>query len=48
MNWIVPSNPKIFNADEAFKKMGYIDWRQNVNFDIGDIVCIYCTKPLKK
>ncbi len=48
MNWIIPSNSKIFQPAEAFKKNGYIDWRQNVKFTIGDIVYIYCTKPFMK
>lgn len=48
MNWIVPSNSKIYKSDEAFEKWGYIDWRQNVKFSVGDIVYIYCTRPLMK
>ncbi|NFQ68148.1 HNH endonuclease [Clostridium sporogenes] len=48
MNWIISSNSKIFQLTEAFKKREYIDWRQKVKFNIGDIVYIYCTKPLKK
>lgn len=48
MNWIIPSNSKIFQPAEAFEKRGYIDWRQNVKFSVGDIVYIYCTKPFKK
>lgn len=48
MNWIIPSNSKIFQPAEALKKRGYIDWRQKVKFSVGDIVYIYCTKPFKK
>lgn len=48
MNWIIPSNLKIFQSAEAFKKSGYIDWRQKVKFGVGDIVYIYCTKPFKR
>ncbi len=48
MNWIIPSNSKIFQPAEAFKRKGYIDWRQKVKFSAGDIVYIYCTKPFKK
>lgn len=48
MDWIIPSNSKIFEPHEAFKKRGYIDWRQNVKFSLGDIVYIYCTKPFMK
>ncbi|WP_010297249.1 hypothetical protein [Clostridium senegalense] len=48
MNWIITSNSNIFKTYEAFKKLGYVDWRQKVKFKIGDIVYIYCTRPLKK
>lgn len=48
MNWIIPSNSKVFKPHEAFKKRGYIDWRQNVKFSVGDIVYIYCTRPFMK
>ncbi len=45
MNWIVPSNSKIFRPAGAFEVNEYIDWRQKVKFSIGDTVYIYCTKP---
>ncbi|GAA0115359.1 HNH endonuclease [Clostridium senegalense] len=48
MNWIITSNSNIFKTYEAFKKLGYVDWRQKVKLKIGDIVYIYCTRPLKK
>lgn len=48
MNWIIPSNSKVFKPHEAFKKRDYIDWRQNVKFSVGDIVYIYCSRPFMK
>lgn len=48
MNWIIPSNSKMFQPAGAFIKNEYIDWRQKVKFSIGDIVYIYCAKPFKK
>ena len=48
MNWIIPANNNIYDHEAAFKKWGYIDWKQNSNYSIGDIVYIYCTRPLMK
>ena len=48
MEWIIPANANIYDCTSAFEKCGYIDWRQNVNYNIGDIVYIYCTRPHKK
>ncbi len=48
MNWIIPANGKKYNHEEAFKKWGFIDWKQNVKYEIGDIVYIYCALPIKK
>ena len=43
--WIIPANPKFYDHAGAFEKNGFIDWTQNVNFNIGDIVYIYSTMP---
>lgn len=48
MDWIIPANGKVYDHASAFQKWGYIDWRQNVNYSVGDIVYIYCTRPYKK
>lgn len=45
MDWIIPANANIYDCASAFQKDGYIDWRQNANYSIGDIVYIYCTRP---
>lgn len=46
--WMISANGKMYDHASAFEKWGYIDWRQNRNYEIGDIVYIYCTKPIKK
>lgn len=43
--WIISANGKYFNHGGAFKRYGYIDWRQTRNFLVGDIIFIYMTKP---
>lgn len=48
MEWIIPANKKVYDHASAFKKWGYIDWQQNVNYSVGDIVYVYCAKPIKK
>lgn len=44
--WIIPCKLKYFNAIEAFKRFPSIDWVQNVNIEVGDLVYIYITMPL--
>lgn len=48
MKWIMAANGKKYDHASAFQEWGYIDWKQGVNFEIGDIVYIYCTSPIKK
>lgn len=43
--WIVPWNKNNYNLDAAIGSFGYVDWRQFFNFEIGDVVFIYCTLP---
>jgi 5-methylcytosine-specific restriction protein A len=45
---MISANGKIYDHAKAFAKWGYIDWRQNAKYNIGDIVYIYCTKPYQK
>ena len=48
-HWIIPANPRIYKLDDALRDLnGIIDWRQYNNFEIGDIVYIYCSKPISK
>lgn len=48
MIWMIPANGKMYDHASAFQKWGFIDWRQNLKFNVGDIVYIYCTRPFKK
>lgn len=46
--WIMSANPARYNHAKAFQEHGYIDWNRTRNFTVGDIVYIYCTKPISK
>lgn len=46
--WLISANSSIYNHYEAFKEFGYIDWKQTVKYSIGDIVYVYCARPIKK
>ncbi len=48
MNWMVSANPKKFNHVGAFERWGFIDWKQSVNFQIGDTVYLYCVSPIMR
>ncbi len=49
-NWLISSNPSQFNAIDAFKELGEVDWTNpsNNRINIGDIVYIYISKPIQK
>ena len=47
--WIISANGKMYDHAASFEANGFIDWRQNnTKYCIGDIVYIYCTKPLAR
>lgn len=48
MIWMISANGKIYDHLSAFQKWGFIDWKQRPNYEVGDIVYIYCTKPLQR
>ena len=48
MDWLIPSNPNVYDSISAFNSLDFVDWKQNVNYQIGDIVYIYLTKPIQK
>lgn len=49
MYWLMPANGKLYDHANAFKKWGFIDWRQNNRkYAVNDIVYIYCTRPYQK
>ena len=45
--WILPWNSQKFNLTECLEKFdGYVDWRQQNNFSVGDNVFMYCSLPV--
>lgn len=48
-SWLISANGNLYDHEGAFDRFGYIDWRQNNRkYQIGDIVYIYCTRPICK
>ena len=42
--WILPSSPNLYRADDAFKELKYVEWHQSRiinNMQIGDIAYVY-------
>ncbi|MEG0431382.1 MAG: HNH endonuclease [Anaerovoracaceae bacterium] len=48
MKWMISANGKMYDHAAAFEKFGCLDWRQHANYEVGDIVYIYCTKPYQR
>jgi 5-methylcytosine-specific restriction protein A len=48
MNWLISANGKKYRHADAFNEIGYVDWRQTANYEIGDTAYIYSTRPLSK
>ena len=45
-NWIIPSNSSKFDLAKFLSKYNNkVDWKQSANFEVDDVVYIYCTKP---
>ena len=45
MYWLISTNPKKFDCARAFFDYGFIDWKQNCNYFIGDTVYIFTVSP---
>lgn len=43
--WLVPSNENQFRLNDWLKTHDFVYWRQNVNYQVGDIVYIYGAAP---
>lgn len=43
--WIIPANPNRYRLAEVLRDMQSVDWRQHNNFEFGDIVFIYNSRP---
>ncbi len=39
--WIISGNPKYYDCINAFRDLKRIDWKQNTNIAVGDVVYIY-------
>ncbi|QFG01295.1 HNH endonuclease (plasmid) [Psychrobacillus glaciei] len=48
MEWMISANSKMYNFISAFDELSHVDWRQNANYQVGDIIYIYATKPYKR
>lgn len=49
--WIIPWNPKMYKADEAFRDLKIVDWRKTnntKNIEDGDIVYLYESMPVSQ
>ncbi len=44
-HWIVPFDSSKFDIVNALERFGFVDWKQRNNFNIGDIIYVYITKP---
>lgn len=44
--WLMSANAKRYDHQRAFDEQGFVFWRQIRNFAKGDLVYIYCTKPI--
>lgn len=43
--WIIPANPNRYRLASVLRDMRSVDWRQHNNFEVGDIVYIYNSRP---
>lgn len=48
MEWIIPANSKIYDYEKAFSTFDQIDWKQSANYQVGDTVYVYATRPVQK
>lgn len=46
--WIVPCNYSFFRLDDYLQEFNEIVWSHRSNFEVGDIIYIYATAPLKR
>lgn len=43
--WIIPANPNRYRLASVLRDMQSVDWRQHNNFEVGDIIYIYNSRP---
>ncbi len=43
--WILPSNEDSFKLSDLLKDHSFVDWKQHNNFEVGDVIYIYNSRP---
>ncbi len=46
--WIIPANPNKYDLFQALRDLPAIDWRQHNNFEVGDFIFIYTSRPYSR
>ena len=46
--WFIPANPKEYRLEDVLRELPHVDWRQHNNVQVGDIVYIYCSRPISQ
>ena len=46
--WLISADTKKWDINEYYEKYGYVDWQLRFHYDIGDLIYIYCKKPVGK
>lgn len=46
--WLISADTKKWNPAAFFAECGFVDWEKRNNYEIGDIVYIYCKQPVGK
>lgn len=46
--WIISQNEEMFHLEDLLKEHDVVDWKQYNNFEVGDIVYIYNSKPYRR
>lgn len=44
-NWVIISNNNYYRLEDLLLRQDTIAWRQNENFEKGDSIYVYSTKP---
>lgn len=46
--WIIAQSDEVFRLEDLLKEQDVVDWKQFNNFEVGDIVYIYNSKPYRR
>lgn len=47
-HWLIPSNPKVYDIENAFNSKGFVYWNRSTKIKSGDIVYFYIAKPVQE